>query len=110
MKMVRTLGAEETVTLGWFLISFTMCGGTLVARSTSPVWRADIRVVSSGMGWKINVLIFGAPFQYCSLASSSICSSLAHLTNLKGPVPTGFRGRCALSLSRLEEHTHVIQS
>src|SRR5574342_882645 len=99
MKIVRTLGAEETVTLEWFLISFTRCGGTLVAISTSPVWRADIRVVSSGIGRKIRVLIFGAPCHHCSLASSSIWSSLTHLTNLNAPVPTGFRASKALSCS-----------
>ena len=59
--------------------------------------RAD-RVL--GIGRKMIVLIFGAPPHQLGLASSSICSSFTHRTNLYGPLPTGFRSAKTLSFPR----------
>src|SRR4029453_2286928 len=65
------------------------CGGMFTATSTSPYCSAATRTASSGMGRKTTLLILGAPRQYWSLASRTICSSLSHFTNLYGPVPIG---------------------
>jgi len=72
----------------------------LTATSISPAWSAAARTACSGIGRKTIVLIFGAPPHQLGLASSSICSSFTHRTNLYGPLPTGFRSAKTLSFPR----------
>lgn len=50
---------------------------------------------------KVRDLIASAPFQYCSLASSTTRSPFFQSTNLKGPVPTGLRATWASPFSRV---------
>src|SRR4029450_9176139 len=94
-------GAVERKIFGCPAMMLARCGGMFTATSTSPFCSAATRTASSGMGRNTTVLILGAPRQYCSLASSTICSSLSHFTNLSGPVPMGFFGGSAVSLPAL---------
>ena len=64
-------------------------------RSAWPVWSAAILEPSSGMGRHVARRTAGLPLQCASLASTTIFSFFVHSTNLKGPVPTGFRLACA---------------
>ena len=67
--------------------------------STPPERSSAIWVAVSGITRKTMVLIAGAPFQYCSLASMVVRSPFRHSTNLKGPVPTGFLAKWASPFS-----------
>ena len=74
-------------------------GGTARMMSTPPESSSAIWVAVSGITRKVSVLIAGAPFQYCSFASSTVRSPLRHSTNLNGPVPTGFFAKAASPFS-----------
>src|SRR5437867_1596207 len=96
--MVRIDGAVDRNSRGWLPIGLARCGGMFTATSTSPFCSAATRTASSGMGLKTTVLMGGAPRHHAELASSTISSSLAHRTNLYGPVPIGLREMSAVSL------------
>ncbi|OGL05601.1 MAG: hypothetical protein A3H48_04725 [Candidatus Rokubacteria bacterium RIFCSPLOWO2_02_FULL_71_18] len=74
-------------------------GGTARMMSTPPESSSAICVAVSGITRKTSVLIAGAPFQYWSLASSTVRSPLRHSTNRNGPVPTGLRAKWASPFS-----------